>query len=150
MRKTKIFVTRQGQVKFGEYAHTVIGNDDCVCFSIVPSERAFISSSSHGHLIQPEISVLPDSKDSGDITTIEFPEFLGWSIHSWSDGKEIAIALINEKKMFELDRAKWALAEALPHVESSANAEHMLDGFGPRQERPVDDLVRRMKEIIDE
>lgn len=37
---------------------------------------------------------------------------------------------------------------ALPYIEAQAQAEHMLDGFGPQEELPVDELVKRMKEVI--
>ena len=40
------------------------------------------------------------------------------------------------------------LAEASIHVYSSADAEHMLDGFKP-QKRPIDDLVGRIKTILE-
>lgn len=46
----------------------------------------------------------------------------------------------------ELELARKALAEALPHVEASAGAEHLLDGFR-RQERPLDAVVARLRKI---
>ncbi len=40
------------------------------------------------------------------------------------------------------------IAEALPYVQATAEAEHLLDGFGPRKVLPMDELVKRMKEVI--
>lgn len=45
----------------------------------------------------------------------------------------------------ELARLRALLVECEPIVTSSAQAEHLLDGFKPRR-RPMDDLLERMKE----
>jgi hypothetical protein len=52
-----------------------------------------------------------------------------------------AAMVIYAKRVVVLEAA---LRLALPHVESQADAEHMLDGFGPRQPRDSDRLVARI------
>lgn len=39
------------------------------------------------------------------------------------------------------------LQAAYPHVESQAQAEHLLDGF-KKQERPTDRLVHQIREVL--
>ena len=39
------------------------------------------------------------------------------------------------------------LDKALPHVKSSAQAEHLVDGFRPRH-RPLDDMVKAIEEVL--
>lgn len=60
-----------------------------------------------------------------------------WIGPQFADGWEAAIT-----RIFPL------IIEALPHVQATAEAEHMLDGFGQRKELPVDELVKRMKSVL--
>lgn len=41
------------------------------------------------------------------------------------------------------------LREALPYIESQNGAEHMLDGFRGRKPAPSDDLLSRVKALLD-
>lgn len=50
-------------------------------------------------------------------------------------------------KACEINRLRSLLAECAPHIIASHGAEHMLDGFLPTH-RPVDDLVARIKAIL--
>ena len=47
----------------------------------------------------------------------------------------------------KLAQIKHLLKQALPHVQSSAQAEHLTDGFRPRH-HPYDDLVKAMEEVL--
>ena len=46
------------------------------------------------------------------------------------------------------EELEFLLEVTLPYIEAQAGAEHMLDGFGPRQERPIDKLVERITYVI--
>jgi hypothetical protein len=43
----------------------------------------------------------------------------------------------------DLSEAAALLHDVRPHIQSLSDAEHMLDGFGPRSHRPSDDLLAR-------
>lgn len=47
----------------------------------------------------------------------------------------------------ELERVKRLLAISLPHVEASAGAEHLFDGFRP-QRRPTDAVVEEIRAAL--
>lgn len=47
----------------------------------------------------------------------------------------------------ELAKARNLIGIALPHVQASAGAEHMLDGFRPRR-RPIDDDVDAIRAAL--
>lgn len=47
-----------------------------------------------------------------------------------------------------LEELHELLELCFPHVQASAQAEHILDGFGPRHELPIDVLVQRVKTAL--
>ena len=47
-----------------------------------------------------------------------------------------------------LEELHELLKLCLPHVQASAQSEHILDGLGPRHELPIDMLVQRVKTAL--
>ena len=48
----------------------------------------------------------------------------------------------------ENQRLRALLREALPHVEASAGASHLTDGFRPKPANALDELVNRIKNEV--
>lgn len=53
-----------------------------------------------------------------------------------------------ERTKGELERVRGLLMVALPHVEASAGAQHLMDGFRPRK-RPLDDAVEEIRAALE-
>lgn len=49
---------------------------------------------------------------------------------------------------FEINKLRMLLREALPHVEASAGASHLTDGFRPKPANALDELVNRIKNEV--
>jgi hypothetical protein len=70
-----------------------------------------------------------------------------------TDAREISQAELNslfairDSLDAENKSLRRLLAIALPHVEASAGAEHLLDGFRPRR-RPLDATVEAIREAL--
>ena len=95
-RTTPINIIRQGDVElFNDYAYSVVGNDDVVCFRFAPCGRAIIRATGVGADGVPRVLLAPRTSNSGMFTEVGFPEFKGWTIHSHTGGKVISLALTN-------------------------------------------------------
>lgn len=60
----------------------------------------------------------------------------------------IAPAVIGEAidaMIAEVETLRALIRECAPIVIATAEAEHLLDGFGPRRKRPLDALAERIK-----
>lgn len=53
-----------------------------------------------------------------------------------------------ERTKEDLGRVRGLLMVALPHVEASAGAQHLMDGFRPRK-RPLDDAVEEIRAALE-
>lgn len=63
-------------------------------------------------------------------------------------GYNILVLLADRDRLAaELANMKRLLAVALPHVEASAGAEHLFDGFRP-QRRPLDGVVEEIRSAV--
>ena len=75
----------------------------------------------------------------------------------WSPNARAFLALLADRDALraelertkgELERVRGLLMVALPHVEASAGAQHLMDGFRPRK-RPLDDAVEEIRAALE-
>ena len=60
---------------------------------------------------------------------------------------ERAVAEMLAERMMDAENLRRLLTIALPHVEASAGAEHLFDGFRP-QRRPLDGVVEEIRAAL--
>lgn len=95
-RTTPLNIIRQGDLELiHDYAYSVVGNDEVVCFRFDPCGRAIIRATGVGVDDVPRVILAPRTSNSGMFTEVGFPEFKEWSVHSFRDGKVISVTLIN-------------------------------------------------------
>ena len=92
---TKVTVLRHGDVSVSQAGgYMLVAGEQCACFFIDPSERAYATLWSQSDNDYPVVTLYPDNGETYNVgTLIEFSDFPGWTVHAVSGGKAIAIAL---------------------------------------------------------
>ena len=99
-----IKILYQGTVQVTSEPYWLVGGDEIVGFYFDVDRRAYIDSYSYSFGSQcPTISL--SSEDTDYSTELEFTNYPGWTFHSSSGGKTIAVALVK-------DRSRDCAAEA--------------------------------------
>lgn len=91
---TKVTVLRQGDISISSAGgYMLVAGEQCACFFIDPSERAYATLWGESENGCPTISLYPDTNDDAAGTLIEFSDFCGWQVHAINGGKTMAVAL---------------------------------------------------------
>lgn len=64
------------------------------------------------------------------------------------NGEEVEVEEFRNSTLDAVVRLQSLLAECRPYVQSQADAVHMLDGFGPRTQGPIDGLLERIDAML--